>query len=376
MRDPLRTAGSWYSRPSARTWRCEPPDASASAFHAGLPGYRPTDLVEAPELASELGVGRVFVKDESGRLGLGAFKVLGASWAVARLLVSQGTPSVEDLRRIATESPVELVTATDGNHGRALAYLGRLLGLPVRVFVPDGTTASTIAVIAGEGAMVTESTGTYDGAVVQAESYAGAMPGRLLVQDTAWAGYERVPRLIVDGYDTLLSEVDEQLGGLETGGPDLLAVPVGVGSLAQAVVRHYRASSAAARPALLAVEPVASPCLITSLLAGRPRIVPPSPTVMAGLSCGTVSRLAWPVLESGLDAAVTVPDEAARQAVVDLVAAGVRAGPSGASSLAGARAALTGAGAADRRADLGVTESSVLVLLCTEGNVFGEGGAG
>jgi diaminopropionate ammonia-lyase len=342
------------------------------AFHAGLPGYRPTDLVEVPDLASELGVGRVLVKDESGRLGLGAFKVLGASWAVARLLADQGTPSIEDLRRIATESPVELVTATDGNHGRALAYLGRLLGLPVRVFVPDRTTASTIAVIAGEGAMVTESTKTYDGAVAQAESYAAAMPGRLLVQDTAWAGYERVPGLIVDGYDTLLREVDEQLAGLEIGGPDLVAIPVGVGSLAQAVVTHYR-SSAAVRPALLAVEPAAAPCLITSLLEGRPRIVPPSPTVMAGLSCGTVSRLAWPVLEAGLDAAVAVPDEAARRAVRDLVARGVRAGPSGASSLAGARVALTGAGAAGRRADLGVTASSVLVLLCTEGNIFGEG---
>jgi diaminopropionate ammonia-lyase len=364
-------AGRWFSRPSARSWRCEPPGEGASLFHAGLPGYRPTELVEAPALADELGVGRVFVKDESGRLGLAAFKVLGASWAVARLLASEGTPSVEDLRRIAVESPVELVTATDGNHGRALAFLGRLLGLPVRVFVPDGTTASTIAVIAGEGAMVTEATGSYDHAVSLAASYSAALTGRLLVQDTAWAGYERVPGLIVAGYETLLREVDAQLADLGAGGPDLVAVPVGVGSLAQAVVTHYRSSSAA-RPAVLAVEPVAAPCLTASLLAGQSRVVPTESTVMAGLNCGTVSSLAWPVLESGLDAAVAVPDEGARQAVVDLARTGVQAGPSGAASLAGVRAALTGIDAADRRAELGITESSVLVLLSTEGNVFGE----
>jgi diaminopropionate ammonia-lyase len=372
MRDPLTEAGHWYSRPPARDWRCEAPGEGPSLFHAGLPGYQPTGLVEAPELAAELGVGRVFVKDESGRLGLAAFKVLGASWAVARLLASEGTPSVEDLRRIAAESPVELVTATDGNHGRALAFIGRLLGLPVRVFVPDGTSAAVIAVIAAEGAMVTEATVPYDGAVTLAASYTAALAGRVLVQDTAWPGYERVPGLIVDGYDTLLREVDAQLTGLGAGGPDLVAVPVGVGSLAQAVVTHYR-SSEAARPAVLAVEPAAAPCLITSLLAGELRSVPTEPTMMAGLVCGTASSLAWPVLAAGLDAAVAVPDEAARRAVADLAAAKVQAGPSGAASLAGARAALTGDGAAERRADLGVTESSALVLLSTEGNVFGEG---
>ncbi|HEX9624529.1 MAG TPA: pyridoxal-phosphate dependent enzyme [Streptosporangiaceae bacterium] len=134
----LKEAGRWYSHPPARSWKCEPPAPDALRFHTGLPGYQPTDLVEAPALATELGVGRVFVKDESGRLGLAAVKVLGASWAVARLLAGEGTPSIDDLRRIAAESPVELVTATDGNHGRALAYLGRLLGLSARVFVPDG----------------------------------------------------------------------------------------------------------------------------------------------------------------------------------------------------------------------------------------------
>ncbi|HEX9624530.1 MAG TPA: pyridoxal-phosphate dependent enzyme [Streptosporangiaceae bacterium] len=170
----------------------------------------------------------------------------------------------------------------------------------------------------------------------------------------------------------MLREVDEQLTGLGVDGPDLVAVPVGVGSLAQAVVTHYR-SSGAPGPALLAVEPIAAPCLIASLLAGEPRVVPTEPTVMTGLNCGTVSSVAWPVLQAGLDAAVAVPDEAASRAAADLAGVGVQAGPSGASSLAGVRAALTGAGAADRRADLGITGSSVLVLLSTEGNVFGEG---
>ena len=371
--------GSWYSRPAARHWECAPPDPAASAFHAGLPGYRPTKLTELPALAEELGVGRVFVKDESTRLGLPAFKVLGASWGVAQVLAASSTPgeagsaaglTVAALRRAAADHPVELVTATDGNHGRAVAWMGRLLGLKARVFVPRVVPAEASGAIAAEGATVTVVDGPYDRAVELAAAHAAAGQRRALVQDTAWPGYERVPGWIVEGYGTLLREVDVQLAEHGLAGPGLVGVPVGVGSLAQAVVAHYRSRPprrGTSPPAVLSVEPDTAACLLASLHNGASWSVPTADTVMVGLNCGTVSSLAWPVLAAGLDAAIAVPDRAAVRAAADLGRLGVPAGPCGAAPLAGARAVLTGPGAGGRRDGLSVTSSSVLVLLSTEG---------
>ena len=325
-----------------------------------------------PALADELNVGRVFVKDESGRLSLGAFKVLGASWALARLLTgTAGAPEFDALRLAAARTDVELVTATDGNHGRAVAYLGRLLRLRVRVFMPDVVPASAAAMITAEGAMVTSAHRSYDAAVEQAARYADAESGRVLVQDTAWPGYEQIPRWIVAGYETLFGEIDAELGRLGVGCPDLVSVPVGVGSLAQAAVEHYRSRPASvACPAVLAVEPEAAACLLASLHAGAYGSIDASATVMVGLNCGTPSILAWLVLSAGLDAAIAVSDAAADAAVAELAGHGISAGPSGAASLAGVRAALTGDGAGARRRQLGLTASSVVVLLSTEGGAF------
>jgi diaminopropionate ammonia-lyase len=367
----MTTTLTWFCRPSARYWRALVPATGAPAFHAELPGYRLTELTELPALAEELGVGRVFVKDESTRMGLGAFKVLGASWAIARLLTDQeeaGRVSLGELRRAAAAHPVELVTATDGNHGRAVAWMARLLGLEARVFVPDVVSERARAAIVAEGATVVVAGGSYDEAVKKAAAYVGqqdAGAGRRLVQDTAWAGYESVPSWIVEGYGTLLAEVDRQFAERELPGPDLVSVPVGVGSLAQAVVTHYRRGEKG--PAVLAVEPETAAGVLASLHAEARQSVPTAGTVMAGLNCGTPSSLAWPVLASGLDAAIAVADQLAIEAGAELGRLGVRSGPSGAASLAGVRAALTGPGAAARRAGLGVTTSSVVLLLSTEG---------
>ena len=172
----------WFARPAARAWTCAPaPTAGIRAFHTRLPGYAPTPLTEVPAIAAELGVGRVFVKDESARMGLAAFKVLGASWAVHQVLS----------RRHAA-GPVTLVAATDGNHGRALAWMARLLGQRAHVFVPSGVHPTAVAAIAAEGAQVTEITGSYDDAVRLAAK-AAREPGAELVQDAGWPGYEEVP---------------------------------------------------------------------------------------------------------------------------------------------------------------------------------------
>ncbi|GHI03986.1 PLP-dependent lyase/thiolase [Streptomyces cellostaticus] len=355
----LRTL-PWFARPSSRTWRCEPAPAEVRGFHAALPDYAPTPLTELPALAFELGVGRVFVKDESCRLGLPAFKALGASWAVHRTLAERAV-SGED------PGPVTLVTATDGNHGRAVARTARLLGQHAHVFVPQGVHPQAVTAIVAEQAKVTEVAGAYDEAVRLAAEEAAA-PDAVLVQDTAWPGYEQIPRWIVEGYSTLCAEIDEQLTAAgAVAGPDLVAVPVGVGSLAQAVVTHYRSRLSEGAPALLSVEPEAAACVLESLSAGEPVSVTTGETSMAGLNCGTPSSIAWPYLRGGLDAAVAVPDADSARAAARLAALGVSSGPCGAAALAGLRAVLAGVGAEERRTALGLNATSVVVLLSTEG---------
>ncbi len=336
---------SWYCLPAARDWSCSSLRGDAHAFHQSLPDYSPTPLVSVPELAAELGVGRLLVKDESSRLGLPAFKVLGASWACWQVL--QRRPGAM------------LVTATDGNHGRAVARMAAHFGVAATVFVPEVMLPATAGRIADEGATLVWVDGDYDDAVRRAAAFAADQPDRALVQDTAWAGYEQVPAWIVQGYQTLLDEVDTQLGGA----PDLVAVPVGVGSLAEAVVRHYRRPGAA-HPSVLSVEPDTAACVLASLTAARAITVPTAATVMAGLNCGTISSSAWPVLRAGCDAAVAVSDQDALRAVADLEGFGISSGPSGAATLAGVRAALT---EPFRRAALDLVDDAVVVLLSTEG---------
>ncbi len=366
-------APSWYSHPAARSWRSQPVrGGEVAAFHRGLPDYVATPLVELPALAGELGVGRVFVKDESSRLGLPAFKALGASWAIAQILAARaqlgGPLTLQALRSAATDDPITLITATDGNHGRAVARVAALLGLPAQVFVPQLVSAGAVAAIAAEGAQVIAVPDSYDAAVEQAAAAAAGRDDAVLVQDTGWAGYEQIPGWVVEGYATLLTEIDAQLAEAGAAGLGLIAVPIGVGSLAQAVVTHHRSAMAsAAPPAVLGVEPDTAACVLHSLLNGAFGTIATSATVMAGLNCGTPSQLAWPVLQAGLDAAVAVGDAAAERAVTDLGAHGVSSGPSGAATLAGARAALTGEGADLRRAQLGIDVASVVVLLSTEG---------
>ncbi|GIE28523.1 PLP-dependent lyase/thiolase [Actinoplanes italicus] len=337
---------SWYVSSQARSWTSAEPTADPREFHRSLPGYEPTSLTEFPTLAAELGVGRVLVKDESKRLGLPAFKVLGASWAC---------------RQVLDQHPgAQLVTATDGNHGRAVARMAKHFDVTSTVFVPKVMIEETAGRIAAEGAEVVRVDGDYDEAVRAAARYADDSADRALVQDTAWQGYTEVPAWIVEGYQTLLHEIDDQLQGHL----DLIAVPVGVGSLAEAVVRHYRRPGTH-HPTVLSVEPDTAACVLASLGIGHPATVATANTVMAGLNCGTVSGTAWPVLRDGCDAAVAVTDAQALRAVADLATLGISSGASGAATLAGVRAVLRDPA---RRAALDLGDDAVIVLLSTEGN--------
>lgn len=352
---------SIYRNPDARSWRITRP-TGVIEFHRSLPGYAPTRLVALPELAAELGVANVYVKEESARLGLPAFKILGASYAIARALgrrhgITDRVVSRDELTAlIAASPPLTLVAATDGNHGRAVAHTARLLGLHARIYTPAAITPEALAAIADEGADVVTLSRPYDDVVqIAAANAAEAGDGALLIQDTAWPGYQEIPQWIVDGYSTLFDEVDAQLADAGQPAPDLVAVPVGVGSLLQAALTHFR--SAATAPMVLSVEPTTAPTVLASLRAGEPRTVDTPPTIMTGLSCGTPSSLAWPVIVAGVDLAVTVDDDAAATAVSDLAALGVDAGPCGAATLAGVRVLV---------ADSPLDRSTSVLLLSTE----------
>ncbi len=352
-------------RTGGRGWSSASVPGPVREFHATLPGYRPTPLVGLPDLAAELGVAQVWVKDEADRFGLPAFKILGASWAVNRALSARAghagaAGSLDELRRRVAGAAVTLVTATDGNHGRALARMARLLDVRARISVPDGLAAAAVEAIAAEGAEVVRTGLVYDEVVERVARSVEGRPDTVLVQDTSWPGYEDIPRWIVDGYSTLFDEIDERIGA----DADLVVVPTGVGSLLQAALQHYRSAARADRPAVLAVEPATAACVTASLAARRPVPVDTSsPTIMTGLNCGTVSGIAWPVISAGLDAAVGVGEDQARSALTDLHAAGLPVGPCGAAALAGLRVA---AGDAELAGALGLDPHSVVVLVSTE----------
>lgn len=294
-----------------------PPCIDAPAYHARLPGYAPTPLREAPRLAAAWGVERVWFKDETERLGLPSFKILGASWAVERTL---------------TPETATLVAATDGNHGRAVARVAAWRGLEARILVPAATARARIDAIAGEGAKVGVVDGTYDDAVAAAERVAHP-PGRLLVSDAA------SPH-VIDGYATLGAEIGAE--------PDVVVVPVGVGALAAAIARRFP------RARVVGVEPESAACVLASLEAGEPVSVPLShESAMAGLNCGTPSRAAWPDLRTGLWGVAAIEDEVARAGVEMLAEEGVAAGECGGAPV-GAAAALLAAPLAGAKSVLAI----------------------
>lgn len=333
--NPLARAEAVYDAPS--------PDVRA--FHRALPGYAVTPLHEPPLLADEVGVRRLWVKDETSRFGLPAFKMLGASWAAHQVLAARGQPTDE------------LVAATDGNHGRAVARVARDLGLRATILVPASTVAARKRAIADEGAAVIDVQGTYGDALAAAAAHAAADPGRALVSDTSWPGHDVGPRAATEGYSTIFNEIDEQGGQ-----PDLVMVQIGVGALAAAVVAHY-----AGMATIIGVEPESAACALVSAEAGALTEVPgPHPSVMTGLNCGTPSAIAWPAVSSGIAVFVAVDDQLAVEATRLLREAGIAAGETGAAGLAGLLALSRGP--ARLREAIGLERDSRTLVIVTEGD--------
>jgi diaminopropionate ammonia-lyase len=309
--------------------------------HRRLPGYAESPLVDLPEIGHGLGLERLWLKDESSRLGLPAFKILGASWAVINVvqqrlgIAAADWSTIDELARLAEPlKPLSLACATDGNHGRAVARMARWLGFNAIILVPHDMAPARIEAIRSEGAEVRIVEGSYDDAVDASARLASDRC--LVISDTAWPGYEDVPRWVIEGYSTILREVDDALAKTGEPGPDLVAVQIGVGALAAAVVRHYRRPGVDPRPVIVGVEPTRAACMTASIEAGEPVQIPgPHDSIMSGLNCGVPSPLAWPVVSRGVDLFVAIEDERARQAMRDLAAAGVVAGECGAAGMAG-----------------------------------------
>ncbi|KAI9769213.1 MAG: hypothetical protein M1840_004342 [Geoglossum simile] len=344
-----RTSGLYLS-PDAQSWRCTSTiDPRISHFHRRLPGFTATPLISLDSIAAELGVKRVFIKDETSRMGLPAFKILGASWATYRAVVHKagltvGAP-LEAVSVAAQKAKIEFFAATDGNHGRAVARMAKLLGVRANIFTPAYLDRAALDLIASEGAQ----------ANAQAETAGG-----ILVQDTAFEGYEEIPQWIVDGYSTMMDEVDQQVSAATGTFVDLAIIPVGVGSLAQSAVAHFKSTHHPTT--LLAVEPESAACLKESLANGALTAISTGHTIMSGMNCGTVSSIAWPLLVNGIDASMSVSEIESHEAVQRLRSVGVNAGPCGAASLAALQIVARG----DRDA-VGLCADSVVVLFCTEG---------
>ena len=355
----------------------------ALRFHRSLPMYERTRLVSLRSAAERLGVKAVYIKDESTRFGLKAFKGLGGSYAVFRILCDRlgldhrtavfADLRTEELRKRCAD--VTFVTATDGNHGRGVAWAAGLFGCGSVVYLPAGSAEArrrAIEEAGAERAVITDL--NYDRTVEFARRQAEEN-GWTLVQDTSWDGYETVPRWIVEGYLTMGAEILEQLGGTV---PTHVFLQAGVGAMAGGMIGYLSDIYADSEPAFAIVEPTGAACLYASAKAGDGSIrsVPGDPvTIMAGLNCGTPCGVTWPTIRDRVGFYCACADEVSADAMRELARMPrederVTAGESGAVTFG----ALSGiARDARTRRALGIDGESVILLISTEGDTDPEG---
>lgn len=341
-------------------------------------GYAPTPLVPLASLAADLGVAEIRYKDEGGRFGLGSFKALGGAHAVFRLLKAElerrtGAPvDAEALASGALAHAVADITvtcATDGNHGRSVAWGARLFGAACVIFVHATVSEGRAETIRGYGAQVIRTPGTYDDSVREA-ARAAAENGWFVVSDTSYPGYVDVPRDVMQGYAVM---VEEAIVASPTR-PTHVFVQGGVGGLAAAVTAHLWETFGAETPTVVVVEPLAAACLLESARAGRATAVGGDlDTLMAGLACGEPSLIAWPILEAGVTAFMAIPDTAAVDAM-RLLASGRAGSPivGGESGVAGLAGLMVAAEHPDWRAAIGLDAEARVLLFGSEGDTDAE----
>jgi diaminopropionate ammonia-lyase len=347
---------------------------AAWPLHRALPGYAPTPLADLPGLAAELGLGQVLVKDESSRFGIDAFKGLGASFAIYSVLRRRcrerhdaDLPIADFLAPGLRErvGDITFTAATDGNHGRAVAWMSRLLGQPAVIFMPTTTAKSRIEAVQREGGEVRFVAGTFDDCVAACARTA-RQEGWQVIADTAYPGNMVIPGDIMTGYSTIFAEISIQTDLAF----DAVFLPAGVGGLAAAGTAFFVKTRGAERPPLVCVEPLSSACFLESIERGRGEPIAASgdqQSIMVGLCCGMPSLLAWPVVRDGVDVFLGIEDDHALEAMRAYHCHGITAGESGASALAGLLALLRVDTLVPARTQLGLGPLSRVLVINTEG---------
>lgn len=362
------------------------PDAikEVRAFHESFPQYAPTPLWRLDAMAQKLGLAGLFVKDERYRFGLNAFKVLGGSYAIARqMAVHTGRPmeqmTYEYLSSAAFQqetAPVTFFTATDGNHGRGVAWAARQLGQRAVVRMPKGTSESRLNNIRKEGATVTIENMNYDDCVRLAAKEASETPGSVLMQDTAWPGYEEIPGWIMQGYGTMVAEAVQQMQDDGAACPTHVFVQAGVGSLAGAVAGYFANRFPQKPPAVVVMEASAADCHYRSACQQNGEIVTVDgdlSTMMAGLACGEPNPVSWAILRNHATAFVSCPDWVSAMGMRILAAPlkgdqSIVSGESGAVGMGLVAAIMQMEEYSSLRRALQLDENSRVLLFSTEGD--------
>ncbi len=354
------------------------------AFHRSFPQYSVTPLARLDAMAERLGLQGLFVKDESFRFGLNAFKVLGGSFAMAKYIAEETGKSIsemtyeymtsEQLRKDFGQAT--FFTATDGNHGRGVAWAARKLGQKAVIHMPRDTARTRFENVVKEGAQVTIDNLNYDDCVRLAAAEAAKAEHGIVLQDTAWEGYETVPGWIMQGYGTLALEAAEQLREMEVNRPSHVFIQAGVGCLAGAVIGFFANAFPSNPPKFVVMEAESAACLYRGACRkdGEPEIVGGDlPTIMAGLACGEPNIIGWDLLRNHADAFLSVPDWASARGIRMLAAPlrgdpAVISGESGAVGMGVAEALMTDPVYAELKDALGLDRHSSILLISTEGD--------
>lgn len=356
----------------------------ARAFHESFPQYTVTPLTKLEKMADMLGLGEVYIKDESYRFGLNAFKVLGGSFAMARYIAQQTGKDVSELPyNVLTSDALKeefgqatFFTATDGNHGRGVAWAANKLGQKAVVLMPKGTTQTRLNNILAEGATATIEEYNYDECVRMANDMAMKTENGIMVQDTAWDGYEEIPAWIMQGYGTMAMEAYDQLQEYGCERPTHVFIQAGVGSLAGAVQGYFANRYPENPPKVVVVEAEAAACLYkgASVGDGSIQIVDGDMvTIMAGLACGEPNTISWDILKNHVDTFIATPDWVAAKGMRMLAAPikgdkPVTSGESGAAPFGTLACIMMMDEYKELREHLGLDENSKVLLFSTEGN--------
>ena len=348
----------------------------AHALHQSFPGYGETPLVSLVALAADLGVSGVYLKDESPRFGLNAFKGLGGSYAIAKYLgekLGLDSPTFAELLKSRDElGEISFYTATDGNHGRGVAWAARILGHKAHVYMPDGATIARRDNIRAEGAVCEIIEGANYDECVRLAAADAEKSGGIIVQDTAWQGYEKIPGHIMQGYGTMAFEAALQLKNMAVW-PTHIFIQAGVGSLAASVLGFFKNFAPNNCPITTIVEPHAANCLYKSAKSGKIEFVTGSlDTIMAGLSCGEPNPVAWELLSGHASFFASCPDDVSAKGMRMLASPlgsdeKVISGESGAVGLGLLASVMTDESLADFKTELGLDESSKILFFSSEG---------